>query len=274
MVDKALFLAFVFLWSVVPVGGAVAAAPEPWALGLQPAASPVMTEITDFHDIMLVVTALITLSVLGLLVYVIVRFRAGRNPVPSAVTHNFRLEVAWTLVPILILAGIAVPSFNLLYFMDRTHAAEMTLKVTGYQWYWSYEYPDHDDIEIEANMVLTEDLEEGQLRLLETDNRVVLPVNTNIRLLFTSDDVMHSWAVPAFGVKVDCVPGRTNEAWVRIEREGVYHGQCSELCGVDHAYMPIAVEAVSPEAFAQWVKQTKEAAATGRTVVRVAEAVQ
>ena len=261
--------------SIAPTGGAIAAAPEPWGLGFQPAASPVMTEINDFHNIILVVTALITLAVLGLLIYVIVRFGAARNPVPSKVTHNLRLEVAWTLVPILILAGIAVPSFKLLYFMDRTHEAEMTLKVTGYQWYWAYEYPDHGDIEIEANMVLTEDLEEGQLRLLDTDNRVVLPVQTDIRLLFTSDDVIHSWAVPAFGVKVDSVPGRTNEAWVRIEREGTYYGQCSELCGIDHAYMPIAVEAVSPEAFAQWVKETKdEAADAGGGSVRVAEAAQ
>ena len=216
------FIAGMTVLASAAAGDALAAQPEPWAMGLQPAASPVMTRIVEFHDIVLLLMTAITLIVVGLLAFVLIRFRQARNPVPSKTVHNTKLEVLWTVIPVVILVGLAVPSFKLLYFMDRNHEAEMTLKVTGSQWFWSYEYPDHGDIAFDALMVAEEDLEEGQLRLLETDNRVVLPVDTDIRLLFTAADVMHSWAVPAFGVKVDSVPGRTNEAWVRVEREGTY----------------------------------------------------
>ena len=239
-------------------GGAVAAQPTPWQMGLQPAASPVMDEINSFHNLLLVIIFAIAIFVLALLAYVMWRFSAKRNPIPSKTSHNTFIEVIWTAVPILILVVIAIPSFKLLYFMDRTSEAEMTLKAIGHQWYWSYEYPDHGDFTFDSLMLADDELEDGQPRLLEVDNRVVLPVDTNIRILITADDVLHSWAMPAFGVKTDAVPGRVNETWVRIEREGIYYGQCSELCGVNHGYMPIAVEAVSREAFALWVEEAKE----------------
>jgi cytochrome c oxidase subunit 2 len=237
---------------------AFAAAPEPWQLGLQPPATPVAEQLDNLHDGLLIVITLITAFVLLLLVYVMIRFHAGRNPVPSRTSHNTLVEVLWTVVPIIILVGIAIPSFRVLYYADRTEDAEMTLKIIGHQWYWSYEYPDNGNFTFDALMVADEDLAEGQLRLLETDNEVVLPVDTNIRLLMTADDVIHAWAVPSFGVKLDAVPGRTNETWTRITREGVYYGQCSELCGVGHGYMPIRVRAVSKEAFAEWVSQAQE----------------
>lgn len=239
--------------------GAFAAQPEPWQLGFQPAASPSMEAVRDFYDLLFVIIVAIAAFVLALLVYVMVRFNAKRNPVPSKTSHNTFLEMAWTAIPIVILVVIAIPSFRLLYFQKTVSEAEMemTVKVIGYQWYWSYEYPDHGDIAFDSFIVEEEDLEPGQLRLLEVDNRLVVPVDTNIRLLVTADDVLHSWAVPAFGIKIDAVPGRLNETWVRIEREGVYYGQCSELCGVRHGYMPVTVEAVSKDAFASWVERAK-----------------
>lgn len=239
--------------------GAFAAQPEPWQTGFQPAASAVMEAVRDFYDLLFVIIVAIAAFVLALLVYVMVRFNAKRNPVPSKTSHNTFLEMAWTAIPVVILVVIAIPSFRLLYFQKTVSEAEMemTVKVIGYQWYWSYEYPDHGDIAFDSFIVEEEDLEPGQLRLLEVDNRVVLPVDTNIRLLVTAEDVLHSWAVPAFGIKIDAVPGRLNETWVRIEREGVYYGQCSELCGVRHGYMPVAVEAVSKDAFASWVERAK-----------------
>lgn len=243
--------------AVSGAGSALAAYPQPWEMMLQPAASSTAEQIADFHNMLLVIITLITLFVLGLLVYVMFRFSAKRNPEPTRTTHNTLVEVLWTVVPVIILVGIAVPSFKLLYYLDRTEEAEMTLKVIGRQWYWSYEYPDHGNFTFDSNMVPEDALEPGQLRLLEVDNRVVLPVDTNIRLLVTASDVLHSFAVPAFGVKKDAVPGRTNETWVRIDREGVYYGQCSELCGVNHAYMPIAIEAVSKERFAEWVQEAQ-----------------
>ena len=218
-----------------------------------------MEAVRDFYDLLFVIIVAIAAFVLALLVYVMVRFNAKRNPVPSKTSHNTFLEMAWTAIPVVILVVIAIPSFRLLYFQKTVSEAEMemTVKVIGYQWYWSYEYPDHGDIAFDSFIVEEEDLEPGQLRLLEVDNRVVLPVDTNIRLLVTAEDVLHSWAVPAFGIKIDAVPGRLNETWVRIEREGVYYGQCSELCGVRHGYMPVAVEAVSKDAFASWVERAK-----------------
>ncbi len=245
--------------AVPGTGGVVfAAAPVPWQMGFQPAASPVMTEINDFHNLLLVIITLIAVFVLGLMLYVMVRFSAKRNPVPTRTTHNTVLEVIWTVVPITMLMLIAIPSFKLLYFMDRTANPEMTLKVIGHQWYWSYEYPDYGNFTFDALMIPDEELKPGAKRLLETDNRVVLPVGTNIRILMTSTDVIHAWAVPAFGVKTDTIPGRLTETWVRIEREGVYYGQCSELCGIKHGFMPIAVEAVSKPAFRQWLNEAKK----------------
>ncbi|MCH8139259.1 MAG: cytochrome c oxidase subunit II [Proteobacteria bacterium] len=237
--------------------GALADRPRPWQMGFQDAASPIMEQLDAFHSMMLVIIALIALFVLGLLVYVMIRFKAARNPTPSKVTHNTVVEVIWTVAPVIILVLIAIPSFKLLYAQKVIPEVEMTVKAIGLQWYWTYEYPDYDDLTFDAVMIPDEDIRAGQLRLLETDNRLVLPVQTNIRILVTADDVLHSWAVPAFGIKMDAVPGRINETWVRIEHEGVYYGQCSELCGIYHGFMPITVEAVSKEAFAEWVEKAK-----------------
>lgn len=232
--------------------------PAPWKLNFQAAASPVMHDIHRFHDLLLWVITLITIFVLALLVYVMVRFRASANPVPSKTSHHTLVEVVWTVVPILILVVIAVPSFKLLYFGDKTKEAEMTIKAIGKQWFWSYEYPDNGNFTFDAIMTAEKDLKPGQLRLLDTDNSVVVPVNTNVRLLTTAADVIHSWAMPAFGVKKDAVPGRLNETWFRAEREGTFYGQCSEICGAYHGFMPIKVEVVSKEAFAKWAEEAKQ----------------
>lgn len=244
--------------AILAGGPAMADQPHPWQLGFQEPATPVMERIDALHDGLLIIITAITIFVLVLLLIVIFRFSEKRNPKPSKNTHNTLVEVVWTVVPVLILLGITIPSFRLLYFADRTAEAEMTIKAIGRQWNWGYEYPDHGNFTFEAFRVEDADLQEGQPRLLATDNPVVLPIQTNIRVLTTASDVLHSWAVPSFGVKTDSVPGRTNETWVRIEREGTYYGQCSELCGIGHAYMPIEVRAVSKEAFAAWVQEAQQ----------------
>lgn len=253
-------LGLVFAAGVGPGGtaGAAVGQAEPWQLGFQEAASPVMHEINDFHNMLLVIITVITAVVLGLLLYCIVRFNARANPTPSRTSHNTLLEVIWTAVPVLILVVIAIPSFKLLYYGDRTVEAEMTLKAIGNQWYWTYEYPDNGELSFDAIMVEDDELKEDEPRLLTTDNAIVLPVDTNIRLLTTATDVIHSWAMPAFGVKLDAVPGRTNETWFRIEQAGMYYGQCSELCGIRHGFMPIMVKAVSKDEFETWLEQAKE----------------
>lgn len=255
-------LAATILVMLLGIAGAAFAAdqsvpgqPLPWQLGLQAGATPVKHQMHEFHDLLMVIISGITVFVLALIGYVVVRFNAKRNPVPSKTSHNTVIEVIWTVVPVLILLIIAVPSFRLLYFLDRAENPEMTLKVHGYQWYWGYEYPDQQVSEFAAYMVPDEELQEGQVRLLSTDNVVVLPVDTDIQILTTAGDVIHSWAVPSFGVKMDAVPGRINETWVRIEEEGTYYGQCSEICGTGHGFMPIEVRAVSREAFDEWVLQ-------------------
>ena len=221
---------------------------------LQAAASPVMERMTFFHDkILMPIIISIALFVLALLIIVAVRFNAKANPKPSTRSHNVLLEIVWTLVPILILLGISVPSMKMLYFMDKTHDAEMTLKATGNQWYWDYAYPDNGKVEFSSQLIADEDLKEGQPRLLATDNPIVLPVDTNIRVLLTANDVIHSWAVPSLGVKTDAVPGRLNETWIRITKEGTFYGQCSEICGRGHGYMPIEIKAVSKEEFDKWI---------------------
>lgn len=235
-----------------------AAVPEPWQMGMQEAATPIMEEILDFHDLLLILCIAISVFVLGLLTFVIFRFNEKRNPVPSKTSHHTLLEVVWTVIPVFILLVIAVPSFRLLYASDVTPEAEMTVKAIGHQWYWSYEYPDHGEIVFDSFMLPDEEVGADGLRLLEVDNRLVLPVDTTVRVLVTSTDVLHAWAVPAFGVKIDTVPGRLNEVWVRATREGVFYGQCSELCGVNHGFMPIAVEIVSKEAFEDWVISARE----------------
>lgn len=235
------------------------AAPMDWELGMQEAASPSAEHIHNFHNLLLVIITAIAVFVLLLLVYVVLRFNSRANPKPAQFSHNVLIEVIWTVVPILILIVIVVPSFKLLYYTDRAEKPEMTLKVTGYQWYWGYEYPDNDGINFQSYMIPDADIDasKGQIRLLSTDNPVVLPVDTDIQILVTAADVIHSWAMPALGVKIDAIPGRLNETWVRITKPGTYFGQCSELCGKDHAFMPIEIHAVSKEDFAAWVAKMK-----------------
>jgi len=253
----AVLLAVGLVGSIDPVWAAEGLA-HPWQLSLQDPKSPVMEGVNNFHNLLLVVQFAIVGLVLAILAYCIIRFNAKRNPVPSRTSHNTLLEVLWTAVPVVILIIIAIPGLRLLYFQDRVQDADMTLKVAGHQWYWSYSYPDHGDFTFDSIIVPDEGLQEGQPRMLTVDNRVVLPVDTNIQILLTGEDVIHSWAVPALGIKFDATPGRIHERWVRIEEEGVYYGMCSEFCGVNHAYMPIEVHALSKEAFAEWVGQARE----------------
>lgn len=224
-----------------------------WQFGLVESATPVKAMMSDFHTLLLIIISAICVFVLALLVYVMVRFSAKRNPTPSKTTHNTLIEVIWVTVPVLILVVIAIPSFRLLYFMDRAEDPEMSIVVRGYQWYWGYEYPDQQIGEFSSYMIPDEEVQEGQMRLLSVDQPLVLPVDTTVQVLVTAGDVLHSWAMPAFGVKTDAVPGRMNETWVRIEQEGTYYGQCSEICGTGHGFMPIEVRAVSREAFDEWV---------------------
>lgn len=243
-----------------------AAQPQPWQMTLQPAASPVMEDIHSFHDFLLVIITAITLFVLALLLIVMIRFNARANPKPSRTTHNTLLEVVWTVVPVLILVAIAIPSFRLLYFQAELPETDLTIKATGYQWYWSYQYPDHGGFEYFSNMLEDADLAPGQPRLLATDTKVVVPVDTNVRLIVTAADVIHNWAMPAFGVKMDAVPGRLNETWFRATQTGIYYGQCSELCGIRHAFMPIEVHVVEKDAFEAWVAQAREEYALNGTI--------
>jgi len=233
---------------------------EPWQMWLQEPASPTADRIVAFNAQLLVVEALILIFVLGLMGYIAFRFSAKRNRIPSKTTHHVGLEVVWTILPIFILVGLLVPSLNHLYFADRTPDAEMTLKVTGNQWYWNYTYPDYDDLTFDSLPVSEDDLKFGEPRMLTVDNKVILPVETNIRLLFTSTDVIHNWALPSLSIKLDSVPGRINETWTRIH--GKYagktiYGMCSELCGVNHGFMPIAIQVVSKDDFAKWVKKAQ-----------------
>ena len=238
--------------------GAWASEPVPWQLGLQPAATPLMQNIDELHDILLVVITLITLFVLGLLLYVMWRFRESKNPTPTRTTHNTVVEVLWTVIPVVILVLIAIPSFKLLYYSDTLPEADLTVKAIGHQWYWSYEYPDHGDFTFDATILADDELKEGQPRLLSVDNRIVVPVDKVVRVQVTADDVLHAWAIPAFGVKIDAVPGRLNEVWFKADRIGVYYGQCSELCGVNHGFMPIRVDVVSVQEFNAWVSWAKK----------------
>ena len=232
--------------------------PSPWQVGLQQSASPVMDNIIWFHDFLLYIITGIAGFVLILLVVVMVRFNARTNPIPSRTTHNTLIEIAWTLIPIVILMFIAVPSFKLLFLQLNVPAADLTVKATGKQWYWSYSYPDNGQFEFDSLMLKEGERKEGQPRLLAVDNEMVVPVNKTVRVITTGSDVIHSFAVPSFGIKIDAIPGRINETWFTATREGVYYGQCSELCGKDHAFMPIAVHVVSEQAFSAWVEEAKK----------------
>ena len=231
--------------------------PADWQLGFQEAASSSMRDIVNFHDkLLLPIIIAISVFVLFLMVYACVRFRASANPNPSKRTHNVAVEVLWTLIPCLILIVMAVPSFKILYKQDAIPKADITVKAVGYQWYWGYEYPD-ENIIFESYMIEDKDLKENEPRLLAVDNELVVPVNKVIKVMITANDVLHAWALPAFGVKRDAVPGRINETWFRAEKVGTYYGQCSELCGIKHAFMPIEVRVVTEEEYQEWLLDAK-----------------
>lgn len=238
------------------ISGAHAKEPRPWQMGFQDAATPIMERVNDLHTILLWVIFPIGVLVTGLLLYVVWRFRASANPTPSKRTHHISLEVVWTLIPALIVLGLSIPSIKLIYYADEIHDSQLTVKIVGHQWYWHYDYPDHG-IGFDSLMIASKELKPGDRRLLEVDNQMVVPVNTNIRLILTSQDVLHSWTIPSFGVKQDTVPGKLKEIWINVTKEGTYYGQCSEICGTGHAFMPIAVRVVSKEAFDGWLGDAK-----------------
>lgn len=237
---------------------ALAQAPYDWQVLMQPGFSPVKRDIIALNWFVFGIIVIITLFVGGLLAWVLYRYSAKRNPVPSRISHNTPIEVAWTVVPILILVMIAIPSFRLLYFEDSARDPDMTLKVVGHQWYWEYNYPDRGGLDIESRIVPEGKLKPGQLRLLSVDNPLVLPAGKTIRILETSSDVIHSFFVPSLGVQRYAIPGRTIETWTRIDQPGVYYGECNQICGTGHSIMPIEVRAVSEQDFEAWVKKTKE----------------
>ena len=254
-------IAFLVTSVTVLAGGGAAFAglgqPTEWELGLQQAGSPVMEDIVWFHDFLLWIIAAIALFVLLLLVVVMVRFNARANPVPSRTTHNTMIEVLWTVVPVLILVAIAVPSFRLLFYELKVPKPDVVVKATGKQWFWTYTYPDAK-VEFDSLMVQPKDIKPGQLRLLSVDNELVVPVNKVVRVEVIGADVIHSFSVPSFGIKIDAVPGRLNETWFKADREGMYYGQCSQLCGRDHAFMPIAVRVVSEKEYSAWLDMAKK----------------
>jgi cytochrome c oxidase subunit II len=231
--------------------------PAPWEYTLQESASPVMDTIVWFHNFLTGLITVITLFVLALLVIVVVKFNAKSNPVPSKTTHNTLIEVAWTLIPVLILVGIAVPSFRLLFQELDIPKADLTIKATGKQWYWSYAYPDNGKFEFDSLLA-----NDKMPRLLGVDNEMVVPINKIVRIQTTGADVIHSFAMPAFGIKIDSIPGRLNETWFKATKLGMFYGQCSELCGKDHAFMPIVVRVVNDQEFATWVEGSKKKYAT------------
>jgi len=266
-------LALGVVGTLMAAPGAEAAEPKPWQFGFQPSATEVMDRLSAFHDVLLVIITLIAVFVLGLLVYVMWRFNQQRNPAPSRTSHNTVIEMLWTVVPVLILISIAIPSFKLMYYMDRVPNPEMTVKVTGHQWYWSYEYPDQGGLAFDSNIVPEDQLKAGQKRLLDVDNPLVVPADTIIRVQVTGTDVIHSWFVPSFGVQEYAIVGRLNESWMKIDHPGTYYGQCNQICGVNHAFMPIKVEAMPKDAFQRWLVDAKKKFARrddGTGAVRIA----
>ena len=245
------------LLTTISATGSLADQPKQWQFGFQDAASQSMRDIVSFHNnLLLPVIIAISVFVLFLMIYTCIRFRASKNPIPSKTTHNVAVEVLWTLIPCLILIVMAVPSFKILYKQDTIPKVDLTIKAVGYQWYWGYEYPD-ENIIFESYMIKEEELKENQPRLLTVDNEVVVPVNKVVKVLITANDVLHAWALPSFGVKRDAVPGRINETWFKAEKVGTYYGQCSELCGIQHAFMPITVRVVTDEEYAEWLAEAK-----------------
>jgi cytochrome c oxidase subunit 2 len=267
------FTAF-FSTAMLSFAGSASAQPVPWQMGLQAAADERMRDIIGLHTFVLYIITAVSLFVLALLVWIAVRFNAKANPTPSATTHNTTLEVLWTVVPVLILVAIAIPSFRLLYFEDVIPPSDMTVKAIGKQWFWTYEYPDNGNFTFDAQLVADRrsqpTVPDGPPRLLGTSNHVVVPVGKTVRLITTGADVIHSWSIPAFGVKIDAVPGRINQSWFKADQEGTYYGQCSELCGARHAFMPITVDVVSQEKFDMWVAEAKTKFAAVGAPTRVA----
>ena len=257
------FTAFIFILLSQRISYAKGQATD-WQLSFQEAASPLMAELIGLHDFIFWIITFITIFVFFLLAYVCVKFSAKNNKKPSTTTHNSLIEVAWTVIPVIILVVISIPSFKLLYKQNDFSKIDMTIKATGYTWYWGYEYPDHGDFQFDAIMLQEDELEENQPRLLSTDNALVVPINKNIKMQITSDPagVIHSWAMPSLGVKMDAIPGRLNETYFKITEPGMYYGQCSELCGPGHGFMPIMIKAVSDEEFSEWVVEAQEEFAT------------
>jgi cytochrome c oxidase subunit II len=233
-------------------------------MGMQRSYGPIKDRVIHLHDLVMVIITIITLFVGGLLLWVAYRYNSKRNPVPSQTSHNTVLEIAWTVIPVLILVVIAIPSFRLIYYQDRTPDPDMTIKVTGHQWYWEYTYPDQGNIDIESRYVHDDDLKPGQLRLLAVDNQLVIPVNKKIRILTNSSDVIHAFFIPAFGVQRYAIPGRTIETWMEADQIGTFYGECNQICGQDHSRMPISVKAVSDADFKAWVEETKKSASAAQ----------
>lgn len=266
----------IFFWAFLLASPAFAGNAVPMQIGFQEPATPVMERLVAFHHGILILISIITAIVFALMVWVVVRYNARANPKPATFTHNTALEIAWTAIPTVIVLGIMYFSLPMLFYTDKIEKPDMTLKVTGYQWNWGFEYPDHDGLSFTSIMIPDAEIDpaKGQKRNLSVDNVVVLPTDTNIQVLVTAADVIHAFAMPAFGVKVDAVPGRLNETWMRITKPGVYYGQCSELCGKDHAFMPIEIHAVPKAEFEAWVATAKEkfaAAPRGSYVIALKE---
>ncbi len=251
--------------ALVFAGNAHAQAPRPWQMWSQTPGSPVAEQIETLHVLVMVIITVITIFVAGLLGWVCYRYSEKKNPNPSQTSHNTLLEVAWTVIPVLILVVIAIPSFRLVYFQDRTEAADLTIKVTGHQWYWEFTYPDAGGLNFSSYMVAQADLKPGQIRLLDVDNQVVVPVGKNVRILTTSADVIHSFFIPALGVQRYAIPGRTIETWVKVDRPGTYYGQCNQICGEKHSAMPIAMRAVSSDEYTAWLAEAKKKFAANPT---------
>jgi cytochrome c oxidase subunit 2 len=235
-------------------------APSPWEISMQGMVTEVGRDLSNFHTYLVWLITAICVFVLALILIIAARFNEKKNPVPSRTTHNTLLEVVWTIVPVLILVAVAIPSFRLLRLQLVTPPADMVVKVTGYAWYWGYEYPADQGggFKFDSNMIETKDLKPGQPKLLTVDNEMVVPVNKIVKIQVTAADVLHSFAMPSFGVKIDAIPGRLNESWFKAEQEGVYHGQCSELCGNGHPYMPITIRVVSEQQYAAWLADAKK----------------
>lgn len=254
----AVMVSAAFFGALDPAWAEVIGQPSPWEIGLQRAVTPVMTDIVWFHNLLLWIITGIVILVLALLVTVIVRFNRKASPVPSRTTHNTVIELVWTVIPVMVLVLIAVPSFRLMFFQLDTPPADLTVKATGKQWFWTYAYPDNGNFEFDSLMIADKDLQPGQPRLLAVDNEMVVPVNKVVRVQTIGADVIHEFVVPSFGIRIDAIPGRLNETWFKAKQEGVYYGQCSQLCGRDHAFMPIAIRVVSEQAFADWLAQAKQ----------------